>query len=136
MCIDGRPRDAILDAELPANEPLSGERFWLEFYDDGYPKLPECLRRKTSREDRLAQIPHRVCRVKEIQNFDVPRTVQKQDAGPDKDFAGNSASSPPLYVMALLSPSLHTARTATTIVIVGHTAKAAPNTSRSRKPLA
>jgi hypothetical protein len=61
MRIVGELRDAILDAELPAisshAEPLSGEGFRLEFYDDGYPKLPECVRRKRRREDRLAQIP-------------------------------------------------------------------------------
>ena len=33
--------------------------------------------------------------MKKIQNFDVHRTVQKQDAGPNKDFAGNSVFSPP-----------------------------------------
>ena len=50
MQIDRKLRDAILDAELLAMpshaEPLSGDGFRLEFYDDGYPKLPECLRRK------------------------------------------------------------------------------------------
>ena len=50
MQIDPKLRDAILDAELLATtshaEPLSGDGFRLEFYDDGYPKLPECLRRK------------------------------------------------------------------------------------------
>ena len=50
MQIDAKLRDAILDAELLATtshaEPLSGDGFRLEFYDDGYPKLPECLRRK------------------------------------------------------------------------------------------
>ena len=50
MQIDRKLRDAILDAELLAMpshaEPLSGDGFRLEFYDDGYPKLPECLRRR------------------------------------------------------------------------------------------
>ena len=50
MQIDAKLRDAILDAELVAMpshaEPLSGDGIRLEFYDDGYPKLPECLRRK------------------------------------------------------------------------------------------
>ena len=50
MQIDGKLRDAILNAELLAMpshaEPLSGDGFRLEFYDDGYPKLPECLRRQ------------------------------------------------------------------------------------------
>jgi hypothetical protein len=43
-------RDAILDAELVAMpshaETLSGDGVQLEFYDDGYPKLPDWLRRK------------------------------------------------------------------------------------------
>ena len=50
MQIDGKLRDAILNAEFVAMashaEPLSGDGFRLEFYDDGYPKLPECLRRR------------------------------------------------------------------------------------------
>ena len=49
MPIDPKLRDAILDAELLATthaEPLSGDGFRLEFYDDGYPKLAECLRRR------------------------------------------------------------------------------------------
>ena len=50
MRLDRKLRDAILDAELLAMpshaEPLSGDGFRLEFYDDGYPKLPECLRRR------------------------------------------------------------------------------------------
>ena len=50
MRLDRKLRDAILDAELLAMpshaEPLSGDDFRLEFYDDGYPKLPECLRRR------------------------------------------------------------------------------------------
>ena len=50
MQIDSPLRDAILHAELLAitshAEPLSGDGFRLEFYDDGYPKLPACLRRK------------------------------------------------------------------------------------------
>ena len=55
MQIDRKLRDAILDAELLAMpshaEALSCEGFQLEFYDDGYPKLPECLRRR-ARYDR------------------------------------------------------------------------------------
>jgi hypothetical protein len=50
MQMDAKLRDAILDAELLAAtthaEPLSEDGSRLEFYDDGYPKLPECLRRK------------------------------------------------------------------------------------------
>ena len=50
MRLDRKLRDAILDAELLAMPshvgPLSGDGFRLEFYDDGYPKLPECLRRR------------------------------------------------------------------------------------------
>ena len=57
MQIDGKLRNAILNAELVAMpshaEPLSGDGFRLEFYDDGYPKLPECLRRKNGHEDRI-----------------------------------------------------------------------------------
>ena len=33
--------------------------------------------------------------MKKIQNFDVHRTVQKQDTGQNKDVAGNSVSSSP-----------------------------------------
>jgi hypothetical protein len=48
MHIDGKLRDAILDAELLAMtshaEPLSGDGFRLEFYDDSHPKLPAWLR--------------------------------------------------------------------------------------------
>ena len=50
MQIDRKLRDAILSAEVVAMpsraEPLSGDAFPLEFYDDGYPRLPACLRRK------------------------------------------------------------------------------------------
>ena len=50
MQIDAKLRDAILHAELLAmpshHQPVSGEGFRLEFYDDGHPKLPECLQRK------------------------------------------------------------------------------------------
>ena len=50
MQLDGKLRDAILDAELLATtshaEALSGDGFRLEFYGDGYPKLPEWLRRR------------------------------------------------------------------------------------------
>ena len=50
MQIDPKLRDAILDAELLATtahaEPPSGDGFRLEFYDEGYPKLPECIRRR------------------------------------------------------------------------------------------
>ena len=50
MQIDGKLRDPILNAELvampsPAESPR-GDGFRLEFHEDGYPKLPECLRRK------------------------------------------------------------------------------------------
>jgi hypothetical protein len=44
-------RNAILDAEISSeespstNDPLSGDDYPLEFYADGYPKLPACLRR-------------------------------------------------------------------------------------------
>jgi hypothetical protein len=50
--INGALRNAILDAEIGSEEspttsdPLSGDDYPLEFYADGYPKLPECLRRK------------------------------------------------------------------------------------------
>jgi hypothetical protein len=60
MHIDDKLRDAILDAELIAipsyAEPLRGDGFRLKFYDDGYAKLPECLRRKKIHEDRSARI--------------------------------------------------------------------------------
>ena len=49
MQIDRKLRDAILNAELvamPSRAEPSGDDFQLEFYDDGFPKLPECLRRK------------------------------------------------------------------------------------------
>jgi hypothetical protein len=50
MRLDRKLHDAILDAELLAMpshaEPLSGDGIRLEFYDDDYPKLPECLRRR------------------------------------------------------------------------------------------
>jgi hypothetical protein len=50
MWLDRKLRDAILDAELLAlpshPEPVSGDGFRPEFYDDDYPKLPECLRRR------------------------------------------------------------------------------------------
>jgi hypothetical protein len=52
MRLDRKLRDAILDAELLAMpsyaEPLSGDGIRIEFYDDDYPKLPECLRRRAS----------------------------------------------------------------------------------------
>jgi hypothetical protein len=55
MPIDRKLRDAILNAELvvmPSHaEPLRGGGTLLEFYDDDYPQLPECLRRK-ARYDR------------------------------------------------------------------------------------
>jgi len=49
--ITAEQRNAIFDAELrfagnAPGEVLSGDDFQLEFYDDGFPKLPECLRRK------------------------------------------------------------------------------------------
>jgi hypothetical protein len=34
------------------DEPLSGDDFYLEFYDDGFPKLPECLSRKRAKGGR------------------------------------------------------------------------------------
>jgi hypothetical protein len=52
--INGALRNAILDTEISSEEsptmsdPLSGDDYPLEFYADGYPKLPECLRRKTT----------------------------------------------------------------------------------------
>jgi hypothetical protein len=52
--LDRKLRDAILNAELLAMPshpaPPSGDAFRLEFYDDGYPKLPECLRRRARYE--------------------------------------------------------------------------------------
>jgi len=46
-------RDAIIEAELfligeHLDEPLTGYDLQIEFSDDGYPKLPECLRRRRS----------------------------------------------------------------------------------------
>ena len=50
MRLDRKLRDAILDAELLAMlsyaEPLSGDGIRIEFCDDDYPKLPECLRHR------------------------------------------------------------------------------------------
>src|SRR4029077_5378978 len=45
--------------------------------------------------------------MKKIQNFDVHRTVQKQDVGQNKDVAGNSVFSPPsiCYGAAATPPS-------------------------------
>jgi hypothetical protein len=58
MRINREQRNAILSAELIAMpshaERLSGDGFWLEFYEDGYPKLPECLRRKSAKGGRSA----------------------------------------------------------------------------------
>ena len=90
-------------------EPLSGDGFRLEFYDDGYPKLPECLRRRA-----------RFMGDEEIQNLDVHRTVQSQK----KDCAGNAVFS---------SPSIRYGATAATlrritITLVALTVKAARNT--------
>ena len=47
--------------------------------------------------------------MKKIQNFDVHRTVQKQDAGQNKDVAGNSVSSSPsiCYGATTAQPSPH-----------------------------
>ncbi len=47
--------------------------------------------------------------MKKLQNFDVPRTVQKQDAGPDKDLAASSVFSPPsiCYGTTAAQPSPH-----------------------------
>jgi hypothetical protein len=50
--IGGALRNAILDAEIGSEEsptrsdPLSGDDYPLEHYEDGFPKLPDCLRRK------------------------------------------------------------------------------------------
>ena len=33
--------------------PLQGDDYPLEFYDDGYPKLPDCLRRKSATDTQL-----------------------------------------------------------------------------------
>jgi hypothetical protein len=50
--IDGKLLNAILEAELLAipsqAEPLSGGGFRLEFYHDGYPKIPKCLPRRNN----------------------------------------------------------------------------------------
>ena len=44
-------RKLILDAELHATpefaEPLRGDDYQLDYYDDGYPILPACLRRRS-----------------------------------------------------------------------------------------
>src|SRR5258705_180779 len=50
-----------------------------------------------------------VCPMKKIQNFDVHRTVQKQEPGPNKDFAGNLVFSPPsiCYGATATQPSPH-----------------------------
>jgi hypothetical protein len=55
--ISGDLRNAILDAELQLtdehiDEPLSGDDFHLQFYDDGFAKLPTCLRRKRAKGGR------------------------------------------------------------------------------------
>ena len=59
MGITGDLRNSIIEAELllideHLDEPLSGDGFRVEFSDDGYPKLPECLRRGKSRGEPLA----------------------------------------------------------------------------------
>jgi hypothetical protein len=52
--IEPKLRQAILDAERvlidedkPASDALKGEKVRLEYYDNGYPKLPLCLDRRT-----------------------------------------------------------------------------------------
>jgi hypothetical protein len=55
--ITGDLRNAILDAELllteeHLDEPLTGDSFRIELSHDGYPKLPECIRRGKSRGKR------------------------------------------------------------------------------------
>jgi hypothetical protein len=53
MQIDGKLRHAILNTELsteaePAiSEPPQGDDYQLKYYDDGYAKIPACLRRIT-----------------------------------------------------------------------------------------
>ena len=88
MQIDGKLRDAILDAELLAMpshaEPLSGDGFRLEFYDDGYPKLPECLRRRRGI-------------MKRIKNLDVAGTSHDPEIGCTKGIQGEFAPAPHLY---------------------------------------
>ena len=49
--IDAKLGEAILDAELSPvadvlAEPLQGDDYPPEYYEDGYPKLPSCLARK------------------------------------------------------------------------------------------
>jgi hypothetical protein len=54
--ITGDLRNAIIEAELflidHLDEPLSGDSIRIEFSDDRYPKLPECIRRWKSRGSR------------------------------------------------------------------------------------
>ena len=57
MGITGDLRNSIIEAELllideHGDEPLSGDGIQVEFTDDGYPKLPECIRRGKSRGSR------------------------------------------------------------------------------------
>jgi hypothetical protein len=50
--IDRKKRNAIFDAELAVpvgGDPLSGDDYPLEYYEDGFPKLPACLNRKAKR---------------------------------------------------------------------------------------
>ena len=50
--IDREKRNAIFDAELAVpvvGDPLSGDDYPLEYYEDGFPKLPACLNRKAKR---------------------------------------------------------------------------------------
>jgi hypothetical protein len=37
----------LIDEDKPASDALKGEEVRLEYYDDGYPKLPLCLDRRT-----------------------------------------------------------------------------------------
>ena len=70
--------------------------------------------------------------MKKIQNFDVHRTVQKQDAGQNKDVAGNSvSSSPSICYGATAAQPATLGRTAITLAAL--TVKAAQNTFRFPK---
>ena len=52
MTIERRLRQAILNTERVLKDeestaqPVNGDDFQLEYYSDGYPKLPECLDRR------------------------------------------------------------------------------------------
>ena len=43
--VDPELRRAILDTELNVGPALQGDDYTLEYHDDGFPVLPECLRR-------------------------------------------------------------------------------------------